>query len=220
MAALAKPALRRLADREPHAAGGVSACSPPRCSARLPDRHLERAQRLPGPPARHRFLQRLRRRNLGARRPGRGAVRSRALSTRASRAIFGAAHAVLRLALSALLPRSSRRSWRCCPMLRWRSGRRDLGLCAASAVLALSGWREQSAPSSRAPPARSPTIGEAGCGSCSPSPSRRCSSTSATATTASSPPRCSAARWCCSTSGRSSPASCSACSPTSRSSAC
>ena len=48
-----------------------------------------------------------------------------------------------------------------------------------------------------------------GSGSCSRSRFRPCSSTSGMATTASSPRRCSAARWSCSTAARCSPASCS-----------
>lgn len=62
-----------------------------------------RAQRPPGPPARHRLLQRLCRRHLRAGRDARGGLRL-ACAARARAADFRRQDPVLRLALSALLP--------------------------------------------------------------------------------------------------------------------
>ena len=124
------------------------------------------------------------------------------------RQIFGATDAVLRLALSALFP------------VRRRAAGADalhalaLAVVAGGDACALS--RHGAADPGRLDwPLRNDGAGttlrwQTGCGCCWRSPSRRCSSTSATATTAFSPRRCSAARWWCSTAAAARRQSCSA----------
>ena len=119
-------------------------------------------------------------------------------------------HAVLRLALSAVLP--VRRSVAGGDAVRL--GAR--GLARRDPAGFISEWAVRD-PARRAGAARSGA--RSAVAPCSPSPSPPNWPTSATATTAFSPPRCWAAHCWSSTAGRLSPASCSGCSPTSRSSA-
>src|SRR5262245_11634374 len=94
---------RRLADACARAAVGARRADRVRGRARLPDRNLEWADRLPGPPARNRLLQRLCGRHLCARRQSGCTIRSAAAAcARTDR--LRRENAILRLALSAILP--------------------------------------------------------------------------------------------------------------------
>ena len=96
--------------------------------ARLGD--LDRARGRAGRPQRqadrNRFLQRLGRRQAGARWPAGGALRSGAAARRRAGGVRRPAGAVLRLALSAAVPDRRRRARACCPTAGrcWR-GRRS-----------------------------------------------------------------------------------------------
>ena len=155
--------------------------------ARLPRRHIRRPQRYARAAARHRLFQRLCRRHPGARRRTAGAVRSGA-AIRPRAGDLRSGDAVLRLALSAVLP--SRR----------RSACDDAVPARARGVAG----REPAALSPRAADDRDECTGGAACRSQQRRPCGkprircgfswrwrfpRCSSISATATTAFSPRR-------------------------------
>ena len=102
-------AQRRLADAFTRAAVGAGGADRLGRRPRLSGGDLGRPDRLPGPPARHRLLQRLRRRDPCARRQAGRALRS-AASARARNGDLRREDSILRLALSAVLPRGRGRA--------------------------------------------------------------------------------------------------------------
>ena len=130
---------------------------------------------------------------------------------------------------TALRPRAGRSSAPATPFYSWHYPPFFLVLAAALALLPyLPGAVAVAGRDARALSlgdardlSRQPAAADAAdAAAASPPPSRPCSSISATARTASSPPLCSAWPWQCSSAGPCSPAFCLVCSPTSRNSAC